>query len=255
MSNLIPYKNLLAAAGGGSNESALDLIYNFLNEPGLKGMSELALGGTFPLKDFQLATGSFGKTFWFCYDRSQKKPAQRIFLALEDSHKGWSRKMTVKEIPGKPENKVLRRPALTFAFDDKNFNRTDKASVDLFIQSHVDANHSSKSIGAADVQKFGKALVSAFGGKAKGKGYCYYPLAHFENFEPESRETHIDNFLSQGEIHYVRYYFGLDVSKKHGPNRIRIVVFPVAAERKMLLTADGGGGQILEKSVPPPPVN
>lgn len=253
MSKLIPHKSRDSAAQG--SETALDLIYNFLNEPALSEMSKLAAGGTFPIKDFHLAKGAFGKQFWFCYDASQKKSSQRVFLALESSWKGWSRKMKLKDLPTVPESEKLLKPAAPFEFDDKNYDRTDRDSVDRFIHAHIDGPKSSKAIGRKDVQKLSKAFVSAFGGKGK-KEYCSIPLAHLENFEPESKKLHIDDFLGQGDAQYVRYFFGLDKTKAHKVNRIRVVLFPVGAEKqKLKLTASGSTVSALEESWPPPPFN
>ncbi len=254
MSKLIPHKSRDSAAQG-SGETALDLIYNFLNEPSLSKMSQLAIGGTFPIKDFALAKGAFGKQFWFCFDSAQKKSTQRVFLALENSWKGWSRKMTLKDVPRVPESEKLLRPTAPFSFDDENYDRTDRNSVDRFIHAHIDGPTSSKSITRSEVQKLSKAFVSAFGGNGK-KEFCSIPLAHLENFEPESKTLHIDEFLGQGESKYVRYFFGLDKSRAHKVNRIRVVLFPIGSEKtKMKLTLSGTDVSALENTWPPPPYN
>lgn len=254
MSKLIPHKSRDSAAQGGG-ENALDLIYNFLNEPALAGMSKLAVGGTFPIKDFKLAKGCFGKQFWFCYDAGQKRATQRVFLAIENSWKGWSRKMTLKDLPKFPESDKLQKPSAPFAFDDQTYDRTDRESIDRFIHAHIDGPKSSKVISSKDVQKLSKAFVAAFGGKGK-KEYCSIPLGHLENFEPESGTRHIDEFIGQGDIQYVRYFFGLDKTRSHKVNRIRVVLFPVGSQKtKLMLTSSGSTMQALENTWPPPPYN
>jgi hypothetical protein len=256
MSKLIPHKKLATAKGAGGSETALELIYNFLNEPALKELSTLSIGGTFPMKDFQLKKGCYAKQFWFCYDANQKNPQQRIFLALENSWKGWPRNMTLKDLPKAPESATLQKPAAPFAFDDKKFDRKSIDSIDEFIHSHIDGSQTSRSVKKADVQVFSKAFVTTFGGKAPQKEYCKYPLGHMENFDPDLKICHIDEFLKQGEIHYVRYFFGLDKSRGHKVNRIRIVLFPVGPERmKLRLTSAGTTADALESNWPPPPFN
>jgi hypothetical protein len=248
MSNLIPFKKTDAVIG--VDENAVDLIYNFLNEPGLSTLSHLALGGTLPVKDFVLKIGSFAKQFWFCYDASQKQPHKQVFLAIENSNHCWPPDRKPADYPTSPENEKLFKPTTPFAFDDKNYNRKDKDQVSDFIINHIDPNKSSVSIKRADVKKFGAAMVKAFGGKKENRGYLYYPIAYFQNYDPITHVCHIDEFMKQPNIEYVRYYFGLDKSRKHKPNRIRILLFPVAGHQKSISKFDGTT-DVLEKSVPP----
>ena len=181
----MPYKKLMPAdKKSNGNETAIDLIYNFLNEPALRGLSDLAIGGTFPLSDFQLGKGSCAKQFWYCYDSSQAHP--QVYVAIEDSKHEWPRNRKSSEIPTTPETSVLHRPVTPFTFDDQNFDRTDIAQLDRFIHQHKDGNQETKAINCVDVKSFGDAFLEKFGGKKENREFCYYPLAYFENFTPET---------------------------------------------------------------------
>ncbi|HCW08641.1 MAG TPA: hypothetical protein DGG95_14880 [Cytophagales bacterium] len=251
MSDLISYQKIpgAPAQGGRGAPPALDLIYNYLNEPGLRGMSDLTLGGTFPTEIFRLSKIAFGKQFWYCYDRKNEK----VFLALEDAYYGWSRKMTVKQIPSLPDNDVLHRSGITFAFDDKHYDRTNKTDVDRFMRSHVDPPRASRTINSRDVVRLGKEFVKTFGGKQRRKEYCYYPLGYFENFQLETKRCILDEFLAQGKFKYIRYFFGLDKTPGHKANRMRIILFPVDNKSKVHPIIFGGGGSGSQASFPPPP--
>jgi hypothetical protein len=245
----MPYKKLMPADNKSTgNETAIDLIYNFLNEPALRGLSDLAMGGTFPLSYFQLGNGSCAKQFWYCYDKSRTQ--QEVYLAIEDSPNEWPRNRKAAEIPTTPESEILHRPTTSFTFDDLNFDRTDIAQVDQFIQHHKDENQSSRTISRAEVKNFGETFIAQFGGKKEEKEFCYYPMAYFENFVPETGQRVIDDFLKIGNIHYVRYYFGLETAKGHGANRIRVVLFPVGKEQ-VRVQAVGGSNDVLQFSWPP----
>lgn len=251
MSDLITYQKIPGASvrGGRDAPTALDLIYNYLNEPGLSTMSTLTLGGTFSREVFKLSKIAFGKQFWYCYDRRNKK----VFLSLEDAYYGWSRKMTVRQIASAPDNKELFRPATTFRFDDKNYNRKSKTDVDRFMRNHVDPPRASRKIKATEVVRFGKELVRTFGGKRSRKEYCYYPLGYFENFQLETKRCILDEFLAQGNFKYIRYFLGLDKSPGHKANRIRIILLPVENRGKIHPIIFEGGGSGTETSWPPPP--
>src|SRR6478609_10890985 len=141
MSKLMSFKKLMPAdKKSNGNETMLDLIYNFLNEPALRGLSDLAIGGTLPLSNFKLGNGSCAKQFWYCFDESQNAMNKKAFLAIEDSVNEWPRDRKASEVPTTPESKTLCKPATTFTFDDTNFDRTDIAQVDQFIQQYKDTN-------------------------------------------------------------------------------------------------------------------
>jgi len=250
MSRLMPYKKLMPAEKKSTgNETVIDLIYNFLNEPALRKLSDLSIGGTFPVSDFVLGKGCYAKQFWYCYDKSQ--PAQKqVFLSIEDSWNGWPRNRKESEVPTTPESEILQKPITPFTFDDKNFDRTDITQVDQFIQQHKDGNRYAQPISRAEVKAFGKAFIENFGGKEENKEFCYYPLAYFENFTPETRQCVIDDFMKLGDIQYVRYYFGLDTAKDHGANRIRVVLVPVGKEQTRIQKR-GVQNDIIQLSWPP----
>jgi hypothetical protein len=146
---------------------------------------------------------------------------------------------------------MLHRPATPFTFDDQNFDRADITQVDQFIQKHRDNNRHVQAISSTEVKEFGNAFLDNFGGKEENREFCYYPLAHFENFTPETRQCVIDDFLKIGDVHFVRYYFGLETAKDHGPNRIRVVLFPVGKEQTRIQAVDGSN-DALQYSWPPP---
>src|SRR5690348_2104498 len=128
MSKLMSYKKLVPATKKTTgNDTMLDLIYNFLNEPALRGLSDLAVGGTLPLSNFQLGQGSCAKQFWYCFDESQGASNKKAFLAIEDSANEWPRDRKESEIPTTPESETLYKPVTSFTFDDDNFDRTDIA--------------------------------------------------------------------------------------------------------------------------------
>jgi hypothetical protein len=231
MSKLMSYKKLMPAEKkSNGNETMIDLIYNFLNEPALRGLSDLAIGGTLPLSNFQLGKGSCAKQFWYCLDESQSSSNKRAFLAIEDSVNEWPRDRKESEIPTTPESEILYKPVSSFTFDDANFDRTDIAQVDQFIQQYKDTNLHTEAIRRNDVKQFGKAFMENFGGRKENREFCYYPLAYFENFTPETGQNVIDDFMKLGDIQYVRYHFGLETSEGHGANRIRVILFPVGKE-------------------------
>jgi len=245
------YKKLVPATKKiTDNDTMLDLIYNFLNEPALRGLSDLAIGGTLPLSNFQLGNGSCAKQFWYCLDESQNSLNKKAFLAIEDSVNEWPRDRKESEIPTTPESELLYRPATSFTFDDSNFDRTDIAQVDQFIQQYKDTNLHTDAIRRSDVKNFGKAFVENFGGKKENREFCYYPLAYFENFTPETGQYVIDDFMKLGDIEYVRYHFGLETSEGHGANRIRVILFPVGKDLTKLST--GGTNNVMQMSWPPP---
>jgi len=251
MSRLMPYKKLMPAEKKSTgNETVIDLIYNFLNEPSLRKLSDLSIGGTFPVSDFLLGKGCYAKQFWYCYDKSQATPQQQVFLAIEDSWNAWPRNRKESEVPTTPESETLRKPVTPFTFDDKKFDRTDITQVDRFIQQHKDGNELAQPISRAHVKELGKAFMDNFGGKEENKEFCYYPLAHFENFTPETRQCVIDDFMRLGDIHYVRYYFGLDTAKDHGANRIRVVLFPIGKDQTRIQRR-GVQNDIIQLSWPP----
>jgi len=251
MSQLMPYKKLMPAEKKSTgNETVIDLIYNFLNEPSLRKLSALSIGGTFPVSDFVLGKGCFAKQFWYCYDKSQPSAQQQAFLAIEDSWNGWPRNRKESEVPTTPESEILQRPVTPFTFDDENFDRTDITQVDQFIQQHKDVNRLTQPISRAEVKAFGKAFIENFGGKEENKEFCYYPFAYFENFTPETRQCVIDDFMKLGDIQYVRYYFGLDTSKDHGANRIRVVLFPIAKDQTRI-QKHGVQNDLIQWSWPP----
>jgi len=251
MSKLIPYSSRTTANyGNRAGETALGLVYNFLNEPQLRKMSDLSIGGTFPAKHFNLNPKCYAKQFWYCFDKGGSKVPQ-VFLALEDSWRGWPRNMTEKQIPSSPESKTLVKPTSPFAFDDGHYDRRNIADVNDFIQNHEDAPKTVAKVSDKEVVKYGKNFVAAFGGK--DKKYCRYPLGYFENFELETKRLYIDEFMNQGEVSYVRYYFGLD--KSYRTNKIRIVLFPVSANMKPLSLNAGAVGMLEESWPPPPPIN
>jgi hypothetical protein len=250
MSKLIPYSSRTAASKGSAGGTALGLVYNFLNEPQLRKLSDLSIGGTFPVKNFKLNPKCYAKQFWYCYAKGSLRPQQQVFLALEDSWNGWPRNRTEKQMPSSPESKTLVRPSAPFVFDDTRYNRKNIVEVSDFIQNHEDAPKSVAKITDKEVIKYSKDCVSAFGGTEKK--YCRYPLGYFENFELETKRLYIDEFMSQGDVAYVRYYFGLD--KSYRTNKIRIVLFPVSASKKAL-TLSAGAGMLEESWPPPPPIN
>lgn len=250
MSKLMPYKKLMPAERkSNGNDTMIDLIYNFLNEPALRGLSDLAIGGTLPISSFRLGQGSCAKQFWYCFDQRQTSLHKKIFLAVEDSVNEWPRDRKASEIPTTPESEILHRPAASFTFDDRNFDRTDIAQVDQFIQQYKDANLHVETIKRGDVKKFGKAFMENFGGKEENREFCYFPLAYFENFTPETGQNVIDDFMKLGDIQYVRYHFGLETSEGHGANRIRVILFPIGKDLSKLST--NGSNDVMQMSWPP----
>src|SRR5579871_5292107 len=128
MSKLIPYSAREAARKGNhSMETALGLVYDFLNEPRLRKLSDLAIGGTFPVRHFKLNPKCYAKQFWFCYDKDSRR--DKVFLAMENSWRGWPRNMTEREIPRVPEASELVRPSTSIIFDDKKYDRGNISDV------------------------------------------------------------------------------------------------------------------------------
>jgi len=244
------YKKLVPASKKTTgNDTMLDLIYNFLNEPALRGLSDLAIGGTLPLSNFKLGEGSCAKQFWYCFDESQSTLNKKAFLAIEDSPNEWPRDRKPSEIPDAPDSELLYKPVTSFTFDDVNFDRTDIAQIDRFIQQYKDTNLNTEAIKRSDVKKFGKAFMENFGGRKENREFCYFPLAHFENYTPETGQYVIDDFMKLGDIQYVRYHFGLETSKGHGANRIRVILFPIGKDLTKLST--NGSNDVMQMSWPP----
>jgi hypothetical protein len=247
MSKIIPYSAREAARKGSKfTETALGLVYDFLNEPRLRKLSDQAIGGTFPVRHFKLNPKCYAKQFWFCHDKGHR---DSVFLAMEDSWRGWPRNMTEREIPRVPEASELVRPSASIIFDDKKYDRRNISEVSAFILDQKDSNKPVKKVSKDEVIQYSRNFVRAFGGKEKR--YCKYPLGYFENYELETERLYIKEFMEQGPIQYVRYFFGLD--KTYTTNRIRIVLFPIQSDRTVLRVSKGEVSGMLEASWPPPP--
>jgi hypothetical protein len=243
-----------------TQSSAVRLITNFLISKETDKFSNLSLGGTFPLRDFELKSSYLAKQFWICYN--ENAPIQeKFFLAMEDSSRSWKRDIKVEDVPITPENTSLLRPKSTFTFDS-TFPKTEDG-VKEFITKFTDPNLNLIPILNKEIRKYAWSFASQFGENASG--LCEYPLAYFENYDPVEKVCHIDNFLEQcadssgNDIRYVRYFFGLDESKKYIPNRIRIILFPVDTNGLVILHTKKN--QLVETLMlqhswpPPPPIN
>lgn len=254
MSQLIPFDS-----DGEVQNDAVRLVFNFLNDPALKKISDHSIGGTFPLTEFRPGKGSVGKKFWYCYYAHAVAPNPVLFLAAEDSAKNWPRNLKPEDYPHHPEQAKLVRPKTTFAFDDAKYNRKKISDVKKFIQEHADSAKGVAPISGSEVRKHAWAFASLFGDNKQG--YCEHPFAHFENYKLETERHMIKEFIEQcgPEIKNVKYFFGLDNTKKangtyqFAPNRIRVVLFPSDRAKKhihtkhksIMLTED------LERSFPP----
>jgi hypothetical protein len=239
-----------------TRENAVSLVFNFLNESALTELSNIAIGGTFPISEFKLSPGYLAKQFWFCYNSVEKDSNRKFFLAIENSSKSWPRNMKEENVPANPENTLLFKPTSTFKFEG-NYTRTVYAEVKAFMENFVDPNKNLTQISSKVVRKYAWSFAALF--EENSRGFCEYPLAYFENYDPINKTCFIDEFIAQcsAEIKHVRYFFGLDDTNTYHPNRIRIILCPVGADGKIILKKDSKDKDtdtfMLQHSWPPPP--
>lgn len=240
---------------------AAQLIYNFLNELPLNGISNMSIGGTFPANDFFSFTQEFIATqLWFCFNPLDTGLHPELFLAVEKVKHAWD----PKNIPDTPANEFLQRPLNTFRFPS-NLDRTKLDVVKTFLMNHQDGNSPyMQDISRGFVKRYAGIYKSLFGDNAEN--YCKHPLGYFvaEGQEGGKSQPYFREFLKPdtNEIKHVRYYFGyenrVDPEFDDKPNRIRIVLFPVDSNGKNIVVLPDPENKIeasviLQKSFPPPP--
>jgi hypothetical protein len=223
-------------------DSAALLVSDALNNESLnKVLSSYSFGGTFPVKLFRISPDSSGIILWSSF-KGGKKP--EFYLALEQL-----KSYDTTNLPKAPTSKNLARPLLLFK--NTMMKPYNTSSVKKFIESQTIAKNGATSIDNASVVKNINSFDSLMAAMPDGNGKKYneHPFSYFR----ESTDGTFSKFLDQaGPNGFVRYYFAFDEKEK--PNRIRVILVAVDAIGKNITSINGSEALILQKSVPPPPV-
>jgi hypothetical protein len=212
---------------------------NNIKDSKLLELCKTHLGGTLSVSHFhtwEKEPDFSGIMIWFCLDSSSK-----LFLAFE----GKSGFKYPSEDPAqagriKPVSKKLIKCNLNFGHDLER-----ESDREQFLRKHVaEAVSSEEYASNAEVEEGSKKFLS----NPVFSQFEKYGFAYFGN-----DEGHITTFLGQPGIEFIRLYLGFDPSLPI--NNIRIIMVPVGKEGNNLEFDDQRSEyQLLEKSVPPPPV-
>jgi hypothetical protein len=226
-----------------SLDSAALYISNFLNHPSYGNLAKnVALGGAFTTPVFQVPADKEGVLFWFCQNKSDASYPE-FFLALEHTAR-----YDTAAPPAAPTG-ALSAPAYTFTYPG---NKTAKEDVKDYLEAQTQANQNtgkplSKTEANPMIAEF-KALIKSTGNCETDN--CKYPHGYFDGKDG----NYMNAFLANNPV-MVRYYFGYD--KHYAANSIRIILIGTDKQgANIISTAKGNGdASILQKSIPPPPIN
>jgi len=226
-----------------SLDSAALYISNFLNHPAYGAIGkDIALGGAFTTPVFETPTSKGGVLFWFCQNKSDASYPE-FFLALEHTAR-----YDTAAPPAAPAG-ALSVPAYSFTYPG---NKTAKEDVKDYLETQTQTNQNtgkqlSKTQADLMITEF-KALIKSTGNCETDN--CKYPHGYFDGKDG----GYMNAFLANKPV-MVRYYFGYD--KHYAANSIRIILIGTDKQgANIISTAKGNGdASILQKSIPPPPVN
>lgn len=200
---------------------------------------EKNLGGTFKankLEKFVKEVGFSGLMFWFCLDN------QNLFLACEPKFNfTYPEDDVVFSENLEPEHENLIQPG------GGPFGKNLRGLGDHvgFVKNHSQSPHlQDRNINKRDVTKFKKK----YEGDSRFKYHQKYGHAYFGN-----EEGYITDFFGIDGLKNVRYYFGYGDSYR--PNYIRLILVPVDSNgANIQVKKIGRSGELLQRSVPPPPI-
>lgn len=221
------------------NEAAT-YISNFLNHPAYGNIARtVAVGGAFNKDAFEVPAGQGGVLFWYCQNKSDAGYPE-FFLALDHVVK-----FDTTAIPTAPAAAV-KAPDYTFTYTGE---KTDPDAVKHFLETlRVDNQRLNKSLSQAKaetmIQEF-KTYINRIGNCKTDN--CKYPLGYFDGKEGD----YMNIFLAKNPT-MVRYFYGYDTH--YGANHIRIILIGTNDQGTNILSMTTEDGSILQKSVPPPPI-
>jgi hypothetical protein len=221
-------------------DEAAVYISDFVRMPAIANLAGYTLGGTYPVRHLKIAPDSVGIIFWFCF----KPKAKEIFPAVEQL-----KNLDTSNLPKQPSGKWLIRPDAPF----KNImgSSNSAAAVKSFLNNHSVTLNTASKIESKSVMQYVQSfdsLLATMPDNNKEK-YNKYPLSIFM----ENSKKEFDHFLSRaGKNGYIRYYLGYDENEK--PNRIRVILIAADSLGRNITTLKNANDAVLQKSVPPPPV-
>lgn len=216
-------------------DSAALLISDLFNIPALSNLATTyALGGTFPVNQFNVGKDSSGVILWSCF---KPGPKPGLFLALEHL-----KEYDIKNPPTTPLSKILAQPE--FTFKDNN-PQHDAPAVEQYLETQIISKNGSTPIDNAIVVKHIHSFDSLLG--TLPEKYNAYPFSYFQRNDDGVFEKFLDQARPNG---FVRYYFGYD--EKEIPNKIRVILVAVDAAGKNIVKTEAGSAVILQRSIPPP---
>lgn len=228
---------------------AVDLIYDFMNDPELKNIGQSwALGGTLPKDVFFTPTGNptHGINMWFCFN-NQDMDHPVFFMSVE------KRDDFGHQFPNEPRPSDLVRPVDIFPYN----GTIDRKAIRKYLVNTPEANHdTARPISQTAVKRYAHKFDSLLSRHldATGQRRCEVPFSFFQNvnisFQGATTPI-LDAFVRQSGTTHVRYYFGYNPSEN--VNKIRVILFAVDENGKNIIAEDKNGGIIVQKSVPPTP--
>lgn len=218
-----------------SFDSAAMLISDLYKVPSLENLaSTYALGGTFPVSQFNVGKDSSGVILWFCFKAGT---SPELFLALERL-----KEYDIKNPPKEPVSKVLAKPDFTFKDSDPQH---DVPAIERYLESQVSTKNASGPIDNATVVRHIHSFDSLQA--TLPEKYNTYPFSYFQRNDDGVFEKFLDQARPNG---FVRYYLGYN--EKEIPNKIRVVLIAVDAAGRNIINMDEETAVILEKATPPP---
>jgi hypothetical protein len=216
-------------------DSAALLISDLFKMPALSNMvTTYALGGTFPVNDFNIGKDSSGVILWSCF---KPGPKPELFLALERLHK-----YDTTNVPPAPLNKILTRPEFTFKDSNPQHNAP---AIERYLETQVIPNNGSKPIDNATVAQHIHSFDSLQ--KTMPEKYNARPFSYFQRNDDGIFEKFLDQARPNG---FVRYYFGYETKV---PNKIRVILVAVDSAGRNIIRTASGEAILMEASWPPPP--
>lgn len=243
--NVVAQESMAAPATPGiapiSLDEAATYIANFINHPAYGNLARnVALGGAFTKAAFEVPADQGGVAFWYCQNNTDKAYPE-FFLAL-DHLPGYDS----TAIPTSPAADVVA-PDYTFTYtEEKGDPQTVKHYLEtLQIDNQIEIKPLAKVKADAMIKEF-QNLVARIGNCATDN--CKYPLGYFDG----KAGDYLNTFLAKNPA-MVRYFFGYDTG--YGGNSIRIILIGSNDQGANILSLTASEGAILQKSVPPPPIN
>lgn len=221
-------------------DEAATYISNFINHPAYGNIArKVAVGGAFTKGAFEVPAGQGGVAFWYCQNKTDKAYPE-FFLAL-DHLAGYDS----TAVPSSPVAEVMA-PDYTFTYTEE---KADLNSVKHYLETLRIANQTetkplSKTKADAMIKEF-QTLIASIGNCKTDN--CLYPLGYFDG----KNGNYMNTFLAKNPT-MVRYFYGYDTN--YGANRIRIILIGTNDQGFNIMSLTANDGSILQKSVPPPPI-